>query len=163
MEKDNIAKVFEQLYCEMFKTLYFYAYSILRNETLAEDVVQDTFHIAWVRVHKMLASHNPQGWLVKTLYNVLRNTSRSQAAISRMFADTKFAEEEISKAGAEDDYFSVFYSDILHRKEFAYLRMLYIEGLPIGEIAAAENISTEACKKRIQRARAKLRKELENY
>ena len=157
-----MTQAFEQLYCEMFKTMYFYAHSILRNESLAEDAVQDAFHIAWVRADKLFESENPKGWLIKTLYNVLRNTSRSQSAFSRVFADTKYAEQELSRAAENDDYFSIYYSELLHRKDYVYLRLGYIEGLSIHEIAAAENISIEACKKRIQRAREKLRKELEN-
>jgi DNA-directed RNA polymerase specialized sigma24 family protein len=66
----------EQLFREMFKTLYIYAKNALGEHSLAEDATQETFCTACAKSDECLQSGNPEGWLMKTLKNVVRNTRR---------------------------------------------------------------------------------------
>ena len=57
-----------------------YASSVLRDRNLAEVAVQDTFCIFCAKATDTLQHENPQGWLVRTLQNVMRNMQRHRAA-----------------------------------------------------------------------------------
>lgn len=163
MSKENSSEFIDQLYRKMYKSLFMRAYRALKDRCRAEEAVHDTFHIALVREHMLVNSENPQGWIMKTLLNVLRNTTRSIAAYDRVFVDTKEAEIKLKELSVTDDYTYMYYSDILHKPEYEILRMYYIEGLTVYEIAAIYGISTEACKKQIQRSRAAFKIDIKNY
>ena len=68
----------KRLYLEMYSKLFDYAFSFLKNESLAEEAVQNTFQIACQKPEKVCNSPNPQGWLVITLKNVISNTVKSR-------------------------------------------------------------------------------------
>ncbi len=64
-----------------------------------------------------------------------------------------------------DNWVVQMYSDLLSQDEYNLLKMLVLKNLTIRETAALMNISVEACKKRAQRAKQKLKKimqELQN-
>jgi DNA-directed RNA polymerase specialized sigma24 family protein len=74
----------EQLFREMFKTLYIYAKNALGEHSLAEDATQETFCTACAKSDECLQSGNPEGWLMKTLKNVVRNTKRQRAKLNML-------------------------------------------------------------------------------
>ena len=65
-------EIIAQLYREMYRKLVVYAENAL-NDSLAEEAVQDTFRIACSKYDELMNSSNPQGWLMNTLKNVIRN------------------------------------------------------------------------------------------
>ena len=162
MSKSNSSEFIDQLYREMHRKLFTRAYHALKDKCRAEEAVQDTFHIALIREHMLVNSKNPQGWIMNTLLNVLRNATRSIAAYDRVFVDSKEADIRLEELSVTDDYTYMYYSDILHKQEYEILRMYCIEGLSVHEIAAIYGISSEACKKRIQRSRADFRIDIKN-
>ena len=72
-------KRIESLYFEMRDKLMFIAIKNEESESLAEEAVQETFRIACQEADKCCDCPNPQGWLVKTLYNVISNAKRKRA------------------------------------------------------------------------------------
>lgn len=52
---------FEQLYRENQKRLFLYARAVLSDATLADDVVQDTFHTALLHIDDLIHHANPAG------------------------------------------------------------------------------------------------------
>ena len=72
------------LYQEMYGRMIAYASSVLGDRSLAEEAVQDTFCIFCVKAETTLQHENPQGWLMRTLQNVMRNMQRHRAAASRL-------------------------------------------------------------------------------
>lgn len=166
-QKDKIS----QLYHEMHDMLFSYANSIFKNRDLAEEAVQDTFRIACVKVESVLTSNNPKGWLVNTLKNVIRTMERERAALSRLVItslsidDENFVQErEASNCQdkrLEDTDMDLTYSDLLPPDEYELLILVAVHGYTIREAAAEFGINVEVCKKRIQRAKKKLKKLLE--
>ena len=61
-----------------------------------------------------------------------------------------------------DDYSNVEYADMISPEEFLLFRMITVDRLSMREAAAELEISVEACKKRVQRIRAKLRRIVNN-
>ena len=90
----------EQLYRQHYQRLFLYAKAIVKNEHLAEEAVQDTFHIACSKIAEVRRSENAAGWLVQTLKNVLRNMERKTGCVRRDLQMRK-AMQSIAKAAQE--------------------------------------------------------------
>ncbi len=155
----NLDDQISVLYRQMHDFLYFKALSSLQNHGLAEEAVQETFMIACQKPEQLLTSKNPQGWLVETLKNVIRNQARAKARLSRYILENDenralvFGEE----SSTFDDYTSIEYSDIVSPIDFKMLRMYVFDRCSMLEISQKFGLSLDATRKRIQRARAKLK------
>lgn len=161
MEK-NQEKLLEQLFREMYRQLVAYAYSVLQEEPLAEEAVQETFRIACYKISELARSPNPKGWLTNTLKYVLKNIKRTQARLSTLLMSVLTAAEYDENAAKEDELdVEVLYSDLADSEEFQLLKKLALEKYSMREAAEELGISVEVCKKRAQRARRTLRKKIE--
>ena len=92
----------EMLYLEMFEKLKVYAKCSLDSEALAEEAVQEAFRIACQKPDALCSSLNPQGWLVVTLKNTIKNIRRRQATVKRIIEQyliTQVKEISVSEDG----------------------------------------------------------------
>ena len=153
---DQQSQQIERLYFDLFAQMTAYANSVLKNRALAEESVQETFRIACMKPEALCASPNPKGWLLLTLKNVLNNTVRSMASASRLTEKIKMTYEP---AISDSTDLRLLYGTLADREEFRLIRSLS-EGKTILELARELDISVEACKKRVQRARAYLKKRI---
>lgn len=156
------------LYQDMFQPLYQYANSALRNPSLAEEAVQDTFRIACANSTACLESPNPKGWLLETLKNVIRNIRRSLARQNNLVTKlTSLAEMQPDSDSIlpEDDIVSLRAAcmSALGEEDFQLFWRVAMDKLTMAEAAREFGIHTETCKKRIQRARAKIKDYLKNF
>ncbi len=142
------------LYREMYEKLVNLAYFKLHHVSLAEEAAQETFCIACRRPEAVLESPNPQGWLVTTLRYVVRNMERLKAM--RVVPDT----ERLADVPVYDDYTDAEYADLLTDEEYRLFRRIAVDRYTMREAAYAFGISEEACKKRVQRIRARLQKKI---
>ena len=69
-------------------------------------------------------------------------------------------DQDLSK-DAGISWIDLYYSCLIPDAEYRLIKMVEIEGYSIHETAQSLSISDEACKKRVQRARAKLKNALE--
>lgn len=161
---EGVQKEFiEQLYRDDYLLLRMYAYNVLGSKSLAEEAVQESFRIACKKVDSVMHSQNPHGWIMNTLKNVLRNMKRENTKMATLVAVCTSICEQMGNYEKMDVNLDVLYGDIASSKEFKLIKMLAVDQKSMLEIAKIENISIEACKKRVQRARKKLKKELEKY
>lgn len=155
-----------RLYYEMHQMLFSYANNALKDRSLAEEAVQDTFRIACSKPDVLLTSPNPKGWLTITLKYVIENIRRSRARW------TKFAARLITMAEANTDLIftlpdeesialEAICTKVLDAEEFRLLKRVVQDKLTMAEAAQEFNINVEACKKRIQRAKMKLKNYLQ--
>ncbi len=150
----------EQLFREMFKTLYIYAKNALGEHSLAEDATQETFCTACAKSDECLQSGNPEGWLMKTLKNVVRNTKRQRAKLNMLAVISLNSEESELLATYDEIDIDVLYGDEAKREDFQIFKMVAVEGRSMRETADEFGISIEACKKRVQRIKKRLQKKL---
>lgn len=164
-------RLLEELYKEMYGVLLCYANAALKDKALAEEAVQDTFRIACAKADDLSASVNPSGWLMLTLKNVIRNTRRELAALNRLFVFAMSVDDEavLESYAAETDFnkrledgqVDILYADLLSPDEYSLLKKIVLQQYTIADAARELGISVESCKKRVQRAKQKLRKKLE--
>jgi RNA polymerase sigma-19 factor, ECF subfamily len=65
----NNEKEFEQLFKEHFKSLYSYAYTILKDEGMAEEIVQQVFYKVWERKLQPGIQISIKAYLYKAVYH----------------------------------------------------------------------------------------------
>ena len=155
------AQYIEQLYTDMYDSLYSYAYGILKNTHMSEESVQETFQIACSKPTDLMSSQNPRGWLMIVLKNVLRNTLRRLATLKKYIAAAESENIDVIASPTPGSNVDLMYSDMLTEAEFQLLKWVAIDQYTMLEAAEALGITEEACKKRVQRAGKKLRRKIE--
>lgn len=148
----------EQMYREMYPTLYAYALRILKDHALAEEAIQDTFCIACAKREQALSNPKPRGWLMLTLKHVMQNMLRAQRKVQRLLFLTA-GEEQPAEAPELLDV-DVLFGDVSNSEDFRLLKRIALDQCTVVELAQDLGISVEACKKRVQRARKRLQKKL---
>ena len=149
-----------KLYQEMYGRMVAYASSVLGDRNLAEEVVQDTFCIFCMKAEDALRHKNPQGWLMRTLQNVMRNMQRHRAAMNRLILKSLQAQDLEELLVYDEKDVDLLYGDLAARADFQLLKRVVLDGCTMLEAAEEYGITVEACKKRIQRLRAHLKKKL---
>lgn len=150
----------ERLYLQLYPLLFEYARSSLSSDSLAEEAVQDTFRIACQKPEAMINSPNPEGWIMNTLKNVLKNTIRNQNISRRILLD--YFASNINDISVTNDRvgLEILYEDVADLEEFKMVKAMALEGKSYLEMSQELGISMAACRKRMQRARETLRKKI---
>lgn len=73
----------EEIYPQMYDSLFILARCSLNSDAFAEEAVQETFVIACHKSEALFSSGSPEGWLVNTLKNVICNMLCRQAFTQR--------------------------------------------------------------------------------
>lgn len=149
-----------QLYLEMYDMLVTYARCSFKEESLAEEAVQETFQIACQKPDKLCESLNPKGWLVITLKFTIRNMKRSRENARQLLSSYLIAQKECATFSEDKMCLQVMYEDVAHTEEFKLIKEMAIDGKSHLEMASARGISVDACKKRVQRAKETLKRKL---
>ena len=149
----------EEIYRDMYPLLLRYAQSALEGDALlAEEVVQEGFVIAWGKVNVLMGSPNPQGWMVETVKHVIQNTRRSREK-SRRAAEAAAAVATMEVVlHTDEEQVDLLYGDLAGDEGYELMKEYALEDKTVGALAQARGITAEACKKRLQRARAHLKK-----
>lgn len=158
-QRDDI----EKLYQDMFHPMLVYAQNALNGQALAEEAVQDTFRIACAKAENLLASPNPKGWLLNTLKHVIRNSIRSRANLNRLVIASIDFDENISheKEYIDDLKIDLLFSDLADDEDYKLIKKIALDKCTILEVAEELGISLEACHKRVQRAKKRLKKRIQ--
>lgn len=159
MTKQQSEKLSE-LYQEQYRYLLEYAKSCLHNDALAEEALQDAFHIACQKPDECLNSESPKGWMKKTLSNVICNTWRKQNTAKRIL--TEYYEQQAQRLWESEDAidFDVLYQNIADTEELRLIREVTLEGKSYQELSEEKGVAVPTLRKRVQRAKEYLRKKL---
>jgi RNA polymerase sigma-70 factor (ECF subfamily) len=128
---------------------------MVRDRSLAEDLLQDSFHDALRARSQLLASPNPEAWLFGIARNralaALRRRRRLGAALARL---------PRPRDRSEDAQEVTALRDLLERHldpdERALLLLRYLHGFGASELAEISGISPEAVRQRLSRSRRRL-------
>lgn len=155
---DNQRHDIEELYNKMYYSLSAYAQSALNDRSMAEEAVQDTFRIACAKAGDLLSSPNPRGWLLNTLKYVIKNMVRSRAYLNSLIVASLDFDESIISGDTDVPDIDFLYSDLTDNEDYQLLKKIALDKYSMLEAAQELGISVEACKKRVQRAKKKLKK-----
>ena len=150
----------EKIYLEMREFLISYAQSSLGSLPMAEEAVQETFHVVCLKSEEFLSSPNQKGWIIKTLKYTIKNMKRSRDHATMLLNQYLTSCGE-SVAYSEDPVdLELNYGNVAHSEEFRLIKEMAVEGKTHLEMAQARGITVAACKKRVQRAKKFLRKKI---
>jgi RNA polymerase sigma-70 factor (ECF subfamily) len=155
---------FESCFREHFAEVLAFTLRRVGGRELAEDLVSDTFAVAWRRRDRIPDPALP--WLYAVAANVIANEYRSTRR--RHDLDLRLAHEAAADAAAPDpavtlarrDAFSVAFAR-LGEPEREVLRLAAWDGLGVREAAQVLGCSPGAYRVRLHRARRRLAKQLE--
>lgn len=155
-DEDQISR----LYREMYSRMLVYASSVLRNQDLAEEAVQDTFCILCTKANEALKKENPHGWLMRTLQNVMRNMNRQRMVLNRLIMTSLQVEHLEEMLVYDEENVDILYGDVSVRADFQLLKRIVLDNYTMQEAAEEFGITVDACKKRVQRIKKLLKEKL---
>lgn len=133
-----------------------YLVAMVRDRSLAEDLLQDTFHDALRAQEQLPRIENERAWLYGIARNralrSLRRGRRLQRAMVRLAGSPEVARE------ADDALVALL--DLLERELSPEVRALvllrYVQGFRAAELAEMTGLSPDAVRQRLARGRATL-------
>ena len=134
------------------------ACSILKDRTLAEDVLQDTFLQVYTKIGSFKYQSAFYTWLyrivVNKCYNELRKKSRKEVEVEEL----KLGEDYLSVETDLQDRRTIIQTalDSLKPDESLVLRLFYLSELKTEEVAEVTNFSLSKVKVTLHRARKSL-------
>jgi RNA polymerase sigma-70 factor (ECF subfamily) len=137
-----------------------YARTLTRDETRAEDLVQDTLVRAYEWRGSIRSDGNLRGWLLSILHNAFVDDRRRHVAEARRLEQAAdMAETAVPPAQESRVRLQQVQSAFLRLpdEQRAALHLVAIEGLPYQEAADALGIPVGTLMSRLGRARATLR------
>lgn len=136
--------------------LFRICYCILCNRDDAEDALQETFLKYLTKAPEFESDEHEKAWLIKVATNISKN-----AVLLRKRRKTVDI-DELNSIGIEDEDTEIFESIMALPVKYKIVMTLhYIEGYSSKEISEIISISPEAVRKRLQKGRELLRKEIE--
>lgn len=171
--RENKSIVFDSIFRRTYSRLYFYALSLLSDESDADDVVEEVFAGLWRRMDEIDLEDNIEGFLYRAVYtrsiNVLKRRNVDAGRLAAI--------EDINNMRME--YYSGINVDPLHRMENAELRrkiedtinmlpekcrqvfrMSYLNGMHNNDIAEELQLSVRTVEAHMYRALRFLRERL---
>lgn len=156
----NQRMFFEAFFREHYHYLVAYAFRYLKDWEDAKEVVQDSFLTAIIRSDAFFSSENPLGWMKKVIWKKASNFSHSKSKQSSVSVPIEDMPESLL---AYDPYSGLDSTvarcaEILKPEEFSLFKRVVINGESCSDVAAELGLSEQACRKRVERARKKLRR-----
>ncbi len=157
VSKNNISEEEIRTLVDKYSPLIFrISYCILCNSADAEDAVQETLLRYITKAPDFNDEEHRKAWLIKVAANISKNM-----LMFRLRRETVNI-EDIENIGIEQNDYEIFELIMnLPAKHKIVLTLYYVEGYKSKEIAEIIGISEEAVRKRLQKGRELLKKEME--
>ncbi len=161
----------EKIYNEAYRAVYWTAFSLLKNETDAEDVVQDTF-VALIESYDTIKDKNKVlPWLKKSAANKALNRltrTKTDSMDDEFFDDVEALPEDfLPDAIVESEEMRRIVMDIINNSLSEDIRrtliLFYFDEMSTKEIAEALGVPQGTVSRRINFAKNKIKKEVEKY
>ena len=161
----------EKIYNEAYRAVYWTAVALLKNESDAEDVVQDTFVTLLESYDSLQDKTKVVPWLKKICarkcLNLLSRT-KTEAVEQEFFDELEYVPEDfLPEAAAESEERRKIIMDLITKALSEDVRrtiiLFYFDDMSTKEIAEAMGIPQGTVLWRLGFARMKIKKEVENY
>lgn len=165
--KEKDADAFVELYNNMYQQVYFLALSIVKDQYLAQDVVQETFINVYNSIHTLNNDMTFIAWVDRITYNCsLKMIARN----GEVPLDNDVVEKTFSGTGREEPLELVLSKEKsktmmnlileLSPEYRTTLILKYYEGMKLEEIASCMECSVGTVKSRLNRGKNALRKSI---
>ena len=155
---EQLNKMLTSLFQEYADYLLDYAQNYGCSPDLAEDMVQETFTIAVQKAENLYYAVSQRGWLILTLRNTISNYQRNIMYAQRLL---KKLELQLLDVKPEPLSPSLLYEGLIDQKDLDLLIRYWSYGESVKSIAKSLGISEDACRKRLYRAKERLKDALD--
>ncbi|MCI9649913.1 RNA polymerase sigma factor [Oscillibacter sp.] len=156
MDSQDRTALMEQWYRQYAPLLFHYARQFVDYHA-AEEVVQETFRVAWEAIWQREVQY-PKTWLRKIAENIIRNRLRQQDRRKDLLSGADALPEDEWEDPVDVE---LEYNGVISRRDLHLLKRLAVDGCTYAEAAQELHTTAEACRKRAARAKQLLRKLLE--
>lgn len=157
---------FDELFVAHYADLYRFAIRRTVSRQDAEDLVAEVFTVAWRRLEDLPVGNETRLWLFGTARLILQNQWRSSRRQRHLFERLRRAATSgASNAQPSGPVGNTDVGDAMSQLPDGDREVLLLaawEGLSSQEIAAVLGVTAETARKRLQRARSRLRKILQS-
>lgn len=154
--KDSDEKAFQNLFELLWDPMYTYAFSLLEDETLAKDMVQEVWIGFWER-RKTIENTNIKAYLYKAVrYRVLKELRDSKLKSTHLeVLDTIYLDDNIEEESLDPEETKMLLDNklsILPKKCKEVFKLSKLQGLKNKEIAVELGISENTVENHISKA-----------
>ena len=169
-EGDN--KSFEKLYKLTEREVWFTCISFLKNETTAQDIMQETYITAFLKIQSLEKSSQIRSWLNRIAVNKCKNYLKGKGEIqlddeifeNQAIVDERISipEEYISDKAKREIILSIM-QEVLSDVQYQTVIMHYFNEMTVDEIAEVFECSRGTVLSRLNYSRAKMKTAIEDY
>ena len=158
-------EAFEELVIRFQKAVTVSVYSVIRNASLTEDIIQDSFVSAWLKLNTLKEPQKFGAWICSIARNKARNLARKYREYISFDSLENYESEQNENPedliSSKDDYNSL-HAVIggLSDKLKDVIKLHYLEHASIDEISTKLNLPVGTVKWRLHEGREKIRKGL---
>lgn len=150
---------FDAMYRKNYKEIYKFICYKVEDPELAQDVMQETFYIAYKKWNIVRGLSNPVGWLIQTAKNKICELNRK---LKKLECEVTLEPEEymVNEDGyGKIELDTILLKDLSNEEKRRFVRY-FVCGYTISEMAKMERISENNMSVRISRLRDKIAKNL---
>lgn len=165
-------KSFEKLYKLTEREVWFTCISFLKNETTAQDIMQETYITAFLKIQSLEKSSQIRSWLNRIAVNKCKNYLKGKGEIqlddeifeNQAIVDERISipEEYISDKAKREIILSIM-QEVLSDVQYQTVIMHYFNEMTVYEIAEVFECSRGTVLSRLNYSRAKMKTAIEDY
>lgn len=165
-------KSFEKLYKLTEREVWFTCISFLKNETTAQDIMQETYITAFLKIQSLEKSSQIRSWLNRIAVNKCKNYLKGKGEIqlddeifeNQAIVDERISipEEYISDKAKREIILSIM-QEVLSDVQYQTVIMHYFNEMTVDEIAEVFECSRVTVLSRLNYSRAKMKTAIEDY
>lgn len=165
-------KSFEKLYKLTEREVWFTCISFLKNETTAQDIMQETYITAFLKIQSLEKSSQIRSWLNRIAVNKCKNYLKGKGEIqlddeifeNQAIVDERISipEEYISDKAKREIIISIM-QEVLSDVQYQTVIMHYFNEMTVDEIAEVFECSRGTVLSRLNYSRAKMKTAIEDY
>ena len=165
-------KSFEKLYKLTEREVWFTCISFLKNETTAQDIMQETYITAFLKIQSLEKSSQIRSWLDRIAVNKCKNYLKGKGEIqlddeifeNQAIVDERISipEEYISDKAKREIILSIM-QEVLSDVQYQTVIMHYFNEMTVDEIAEVFECSRGTVLSRLNYSRAKMKTAIEDY
>lgn len=164
-------KAFDKLYKLTEKEIWFTCISFLKNETNAQDIMQETYITAFLKIQTLEKTAQFRSWLNRIAVNKCKDYLKGKGEIdlSEEILENAVVQDEIAipeeyiTNNAKREIILQLMENTLSYAQYQTVFLFYFSEMPIAEIAEVMEVSEGTIKSRLNSSRAKMKTAIEKY
>ena len=165
-------KSFEKLYKLTEREVWFTCISFLKNETTAQDIMQETYITAFLKIQSLEKSSQIRSWLNRIAVNKCKNYLKGKGEIQlddEIFENQAIVDERMSipeeyiSDKAKREIILLIMQEVLSDVQYQTVIMHYFNEMTVDEIAEVFECSRGTVLSRLNYSRAKMKTAIEDY